>query len=140
MFGIGMPELILIFLIALIVVGPSKLPDLARALGKGIAEFRRAANEIKENLDLDDTLGDIKKEVKEVHDAIVDVPVEHETTTAGQKDIKKDAKENNTDEEAFESEEESEDAKIESMKDAAKDENRGNEEIKEESGTERTEK
>ncbi len=78
MFNIGMPELILIFLIALIVVGPSKLPDLARALGKGIAEFKRAANEIKENLDIDDTLGDLKKEVKEVHDAIVDVPAEHE--------------------------------------------------------------
>ncbi len=78
MFNIGMPELILIFLIALIVVGPSKLPDLARALGKGIAEFKRAANEIKENLDLDDTLGDIKKEVKEVHDAITEIPADSE--------------------------------------------------------------
>ncbi len=78
MFNIGMPELILIFLIALIVVGPSKLPDLARALGKGIAEFKRAANEIKENLDLDDTLGDVKKEVKEVHDAITEIPADSE--------------------------------------------------------------
>ena len=40
MFGIGIPELIIIMVIALIVIGPSKLPELARALGKGMAEFR----------------------------------------------------------------------------------------------------
>ena len=48
MFGIGMPELLLILAVALIVLGPKKLPELARALGKGMAEFRRATEELKE--------------------------------------------------------------------------------------------
>jgi sec-independent protein translocase protein TatB len=48
MFGIGMPELLLILGLALIVLGPKKLPELARALGKGMAEFRRATDELKD--------------------------------------------------------------------------------------------
>src|SRR5207249_8054693 len=48
MFGIGMLELLLILVLALIVLGPKKLPELARALGKGMAEFRRATDELKE--------------------------------------------------------------------------------------------
>jgi sec-independent protein translocase protein TatB len=48
MFGIGMPELLLILALALIVLGPKKLPELAKTLGKGLAEFRRATDEIKD--------------------------------------------------------------------------------------------
>ena len=48
MFGIGGPELLLILAIALIVLGPKKLPELAKALGKGMAEFRRATDDLKE--------------------------------------------------------------------------------------------
>ena len=48
MFGIGMPELLLILALALIVLGPKKLPELARALGKGMAEFRKATDELKD--------------------------------------------------------------------------------------------
>ena len=47
MFGIGMPELMIIFVIALIVIGPAKLPELARSLGKTLAEFKRATDDFK---------------------------------------------------------------------------------------------
>jgi len=47
MFGIGMTELLVILAVALIVIGPKKLPELARSLGKGLAEFRRASSEVR---------------------------------------------------------------------------------------------
>ena len=50
MFGIGLPELILIMAVALIVVGPDKLPELAKSLGKGIFELKKAASSLKDSL------------------------------------------------------------------------------------------
>ena len=53
MFGIGMTELIIILAVALIIIGPKKLPELARTLGKGLAEFRRATSDLKDSISLD---------------------------------------------------------------------------------------
>ncbi len=50
MFGIGFPELVVILVVALIVLGPERLPEVARALGKGLAELRRATSGLTEEL------------------------------------------------------------------------------------------
>ena len=50
MFGIGLPELLVIFVVALIVLGPKRLPEVAKALGKGLAEFRKATAGLTDEL------------------------------------------------------------------------------------------
>ena len=53
MFNIGTPELILILVVALIILGPKRLPELAKSLGRGIREFQKAADDVKESLTRD---------------------------------------------------------------------------------------
>ena len=71
MFGIGMPELMVIVVIALLVVGPKKLPEIAKALGKGLSEFRKvtesATDTIKETLKTDE----IKKDMDGLKDSLL---------------------------------------------------------------------
>jgi len=56
MFGIGMQELLVILVIALIVVGPKKLPDLAKSLGRGFAELKRTADDFQSTMMADASL------------------------------------------------------------------------------------
>ncbi|MBW2037110.1 MAG: twin-arginine translocase subunit TatB [Deltaproteobacteria bacterium] len=66
MFGMGMPEILVILAIALIVLGPKKLPEIARSLGRGIAEFKKATQEFKENLEVDNELKEVKDTIHEI--------------------------------------------------------------------------
>lgn len=60
MFGLGMPEILMILAIALIVIGPKKLPDLAKTLGRAMGEFKRSAQDFKRSIDVETTVKDIK--------------------------------------------------------------------------------
>lgn len=80
MFGIGMPELLLILAIALIVIGPKKLPDLAKSLGRTMREFKKATNEFKETIQIDEDFTDVKKTFDDLGDDIKD-SVSRDTAT-----------------------------------------------------------
>lgn len=70
MFGIGMPEMLLILAIALIVIGPKKLPDLAKYLGRAIGEFKNAASDLKESIDINSDIKDVKSQFGNISDDI----------------------------------------------------------------------
>lgn len=72
MFGISMPELLLILAVALIILGPKKLPEIAKALGRGINEFRKATQDFKEHLEVDDDLKDARNTIRKVKEDIED--------------------------------------------------------------------
>ena len=65
MFGIGPMELVVIVVVALLIFGPQRLPEFARTLGKGLAEFRRASNELRQTLALDELQNDLRKTINQ---------------------------------------------------------------------------
>jgi sec-independent protein translocase protein TatA len=75
--SLGMQEIIIIFVLALIIFGPRKLPDIGKSLGKGLAEFKRASNELKQTWEDEVRL---EKEKEAVSDILKD-------STSNPKDI-----------------------------------------------------
>ncbi|MCX5850445.1 MAG: twin-arginine translocase TatA/TatE family subunit [Deltaproteobacteria bacterium] len=85
MFGIGIPELIVILIIALVVVGPKKMPDLAKTIGKGITELKRATDEVRESL-VDHPVRKEMTEIRKTMSGVIDTKesvdeAPHTTTT-----------------------------------------------------------
>jgi len=79
MFGIGLPEMILIMALALIVVGPDKLPDLARSLAKGLMELKKTAEGLKDSLTeegnpLDEIRPDLEEAARNFKSNLLDTP------------------------------------------------------------------
>ncbi len=86
MFGIGMPEMILILAVALIVIGPKKLPDLAKSLGRAMGEFKKATSDFKETMAIDSEIKEVKEAIDDIGDDLkdsmtfeADLPVETKT-------------------------------------------------------------
>jgi TatA/E family protein of Tat protein translocase len=98
MFGIGMPEMLLILAIALIVIGPKKLPDLAKSLGRAMREFKRATSDFKETLAVDEDFSEVKQAFDDIGTDIkdgvdftatpADKPTSHAETAEKQTDEK----------------------------------------------------
>ena len=83
--SLGMPEIVVIFIIALIIFGPRKLPELGKTIGKGLAEFKKASNELKQTWEDEVRLD---KEKDSLNEIIEDVKKDSSLTTD---DAKKDA-------------------------------------------------
>jgi sec-independent protein translocase protein TatA len=75
MFGsIGLPELLLIFVIALLLFGPRKLPDIGKSLGKAMGEFRRASNDLRRSLEEEVAADELRAAKREIQDLAKPVP------------------------------------------------------------------
>jgi TatA/E family protein of Tat protein translocase len=77
--SLGLPEILLIFVLALLLFGPRKLPEIGRTLGRAMNEFRRAADELKTslerevNLDISKDLNDLKKDLRDARSTVGDI-------------------------------------------------------------------
>jgi Tat protein translocase TatB subunit len=67
MFGIGIQEILVVLVIALVVIGPKKLPELAKSLGKGYGEFRRAFEDMKNTINVDINSDDEKERLRKIN-------------------------------------------------------------------------
>ncbi len=90
MFGLGMPEILLILAIALMVIGPKKLPDLAKTLGRALGEFKKAAQDFKNSIDMEDSVKEFNDPLKSIKNDLKDTlnPLK---TSSGSDDVKKES-------------------------------------------------
>lgn len=100
MFGLGIPELIVIFVIALVVFGPKKLPDLGKSIGRAMAEFKKASEEFQESVRSEmkevEKSADVKEEMKQLEQQVGQL----DRPNADVKDEQKEASEKKPGEEA----------------------------------------
>ena len=84
--NIGFPEMVMIFVVALLVFGPKRLPELGRSLGRGLSEFRRASSDLKNSIEreidaaeIEQSIADTQKATEkakdEIKQAVADTPV-----------------------------------------------------------------
>ena len=82
MFGIGMPELMVILVIALLVVGPKRLPDLAKTVGKGLSEFRKATEGATETLKESLRVDELKQDIEDIKESFLSDKSPHDAGPA----------------------------------------------------------
>ena len=87
MFGIGSTELIVILIVALIVIGPAKLPEMAKSLGKALGEFRRVSTDVKRTIEMEAEQSEQKVKTEQAKkelfpETVAKAPAESEATAA----------------------------------------------------------
>jgi sec-independent protein translocase protein TatB len=82
MFGIGTTEILIILVVALIVIGPKKLPDVARTLGKALGEFKRMSSDVRRTIDLESERAEEKQRTKQAEKELFPEKADAGTSTA----------------------------------------------------------